>query len=120
MTTDDFAKLAPLVTGYELQPGKHYLFIADGKKFNYDLAKALSQNMRDHHPELTVFVIGTLEPKALEIRETTLADQIVAVEREWLDEQPPTPAGTQNFITAILPLLNRAIKVLQGTDVKTL
>lgn len=43
-----------------------------------------------------------------------VANQIVAAEREWLDEQPPTSEGTQNFITAILPLLGQAVKELRG------
>src|SRR6266852_3499495 len=115
MTTDDFAKLAPLVAGYELQPGKHYFFIADGSKFNHALAEDLSKTMREHHPQFKVFVLGT-GPDSIEIRETTLADALVAAQREWMDEQPPTVAGTQNFITAILPLLNRAIKILQGDE----
>lgn len=45
-----------------------------------------------------------------------LADKIVAVQREWLNEEPPTVSGTQNFITAILPLLNQAIKELRSFE----
>lgn len=47
-----------------------------------------------------------------------MADKIVATQREWLDEEPPTISGTQNFITALLPLLNQAIKELRGMERK--
>lgn len=116
LKVEDFAPLAPLVKAYELQPGKHYILVVDGRHFNYELANALLQRFHEEHPEIAAVVVATMEPKVVQVLETTLADALVAAQREWLDEQPPTAAGTQNFITAILPLLNRAVNALRGQN----
>ena len=109
ITTEDFAPLSQLVKGYELQPGKHYLFIADGKKFSYDLAHALLKHFREEHPEINVAIIGTTEAKGLDVRETTLADELEALKFAWLHR-----TSELGFIQAFEPLCNRAIKVLRG------
>lgn len=66
---EDFTPLAKLVSAYELVPGRDYLIIADGKTFSYDLAHALFAKLREQHPELSIFVVGTLYPKGLEVSE---------------------------------------------------
>ena len=62
---DDFQKIAPLVRGYELQPGKHYLIVCDGKDFKFGLAHALFKDLLDRHPEIEIHVIGTLKPNGI-------------------------------------------------------
>jgi hypothetical protein len=66
---DDFSKIAPLVRGYELQPGKHYLIVCDGKDFKFGLAHALFKNLLDLHPELQIHVVGTLKPSGIVVME---------------------------------------------------
>lgn len=56
---EDFSPIAPLAKAYELQPGKHYLVIFDGKAFSFELAYKLLGDLRDHHPELDVFMFVT-------------------------------------------------------------
>lgn len=65
---EDFKKLAALVNVYELQPGKHYLIVAEGKHFSYDLAHTLMRNILLLHPELDICIVATLYPKSIEVR----------------------------------------------------
>ena len=108
ITIDDFAPLAPLVKGYELDPAKHYFIICDGKKFEYKLAEALFKNIRENHPNLSVHIINTEAPKAIEVRETTLADKLAETLHGWQNVPP------MEFMGNLMPLLNRAIKALRG------
>jgi len=69
MKVEDYKPLATLVKGYELKPDHSYLFVCDGKKFSYELANALLRNVRDHHPNIGVFIIATPKSKGIEVRE---------------------------------------------------
>jgi hypothetical protein len=111
ITTEDFAPLATLVKGYELQPGKHYLFVAGGKKFDYQLAHALVKGFQDFHPDIHAAIIG--EPGQLDVRETTLADELEALKADVLDATEIPNVAAVNLATFV-PLLDRAIKVLRG------
>lgn len=66
---EDFEKIAELVRTYELQPGKHYLVIADGRHFSFELTHKLLNDLRDHHPELDVFIIAAPESKKISVAE---------------------------------------------------
>jgi hypothetical protein len=117
ITIDDFAPLSPLVKGYELDPAKHYFIICDGKKFEYKLAEALFKNIRENHPNLSIHIINTEAPKAIEVRETTLADQLDVVLKKWeriSDFDLSNGMDVVELITDLQPLLNRAIKALRG------
>lgn len=113
ITTEDFAPLAPLVKGYELQPGKCYLFVVDGRKFDYKLANSLLHHLRDEHPEISAAVIGTMEPKGIDVRETTLADQLEALVSEVTANQT-IPGLAEVEFPKFVSLVNRAIKALRG------
>lgn len=66
---DDFAKISPLVRGYELDPAKVYLIVCDGKDFNSGLAHSLMKDIMQMHPNLNVAVVASLKPKSIEVRE---------------------------------------------------
>lgn len=65
----DFDALSPLVKGYELQPDKVYLLIADGKKFSYELAYKLLADVREWHPEIHVCIIAAPDSNKLQLAE---------------------------------------------------
>lgn len=69
LNIDEFAKLAPLVKGYELRPGMAYVVICDGKHFNFELANAIMKDVRESHPDLNICIVATLHPKSIEIAE---------------------------------------------------
>lgn len=70
VTIDNFKPLAKLVAGYELQPGKTYLIVVDGKSFSRDLALSLFQSLRDSGADFDIHVVASLHPKGIEIRES--------------------------------------------------
>lgn len=80
MRVEDFEPLSTLIRAYELQPGKHYIVICDGKHFSYELAHALFAGLRENHPELEIQVIATTVPKGIQIGE----------KKEPRDESPST------------------------------
>ena len=80
---DDFAPLAKLVKGYELDPAKAYLIVCDGKSFSKGLAEALMRDVRQMHPDINIAIVATLHPKEIEVREKK-ADE----------KQEPGPAET--------------------------
>jgi hypothetical protein len=112
ITIDDFAPLGTLVKGYELDPAKHYVFIFDGKHFDRAAANSLFEKVRGEHPEMCIHIIGTQAPKAIEVLETTLANQIEA-KISALDSDGSWE-GIEQWDSGIKPLLNRAIKALRG------
>lgn len=69
MNVSDFTPLSPLVRAYELQPGKHYFVICDGRDFSFETASALLKDLRENHPELTVLIVATTKPKSMEVGE---------------------------------------------------
>lgn len=90
---EDFQKIAPLVRGYELQPGKHYLIVADGKDFKFGLAHALFKELRELHPELQIHVVGTLKPSGIVVMEKKDERTGDAIPRETQQEA----AGEKDF-----------------------
>jgi hypothetical protein len=68
MNVESLKKLAPLVSAYELIPGRNYVVLA-GKGFSYELAHALFKDVRENHPDIGIFVIVTPKSKNLEIAE---------------------------------------------------
>lgn len=75
LKVEDFQPLAPLVSVYELKPGMHYLVVAGGKDFDYNLANSLLRDLREHHPELDVFIVATAKPKSLEVRQENVTEE---------------------------------------------
>lgn len=69
LNIDDFTKVMPLAKGYELDPAKVYLVVADGKDFNASAVQALMRDIRQMHPDLSIAIVATLKPKSIEIRE---------------------------------------------------
>lgn len=69
LTIDDFAKLSPLVRGYELRPDRAYLIVCDGKDFSQGLAERLMQDIRQMHPDVNIAIVASLKPKSIEVRE---------------------------------------------------
>lgn len=69
LNIDDFAKLSPLVKGYELRSDCAYLVVCDGKDFSQSLAEALMNDIRQMHPDLNIAIVATLKPKSIEVRE---------------------------------------------------
>lgn len=82
MKVEDFKKLAPLVNAYELQPGKHYVVVCDGRHFDFGLANALLKHVTEMHQGLEICVIATLHPKSIEVREKDEASQPIPGESE--------------------------------------
>lgn len=66
---EDFSKISALVKAYELQPGKHYLVIADKRDFSFALTHNLLNDLRDNHPELDVFIIAVPDAKKIDVAE---------------------------------------------------
>lgn len=69
ITIDNFKPLAKLVAGYELQPGKTYLIVVDGRSFSPELAQSLFKSIRDSGVDLDIHVVATMKPKEIEVRE---------------------------------------------------
>lgn len=113
LTTEDFKPLGALVKGYELEAGKHYLLIVDGRGFDYGLANALLSRLREEHPEICAHIIATIEPKKVDVRETTLADELEALVKDATDHQT-IPNLAEIDLSTFLPVMNRAIKALRG------
>jgi DNA-binding transcriptional LysR family regulator len=66
---EEFEKVMQLQSSYELQPGKTYLLVADGRHFNYEHVNALLARLREQHPDIHVSIIATTAPKGLELHE---------------------------------------------------
>lgn len=113
ITIEDFAALSPLIKAYELQPGRHYLFVCDGKHFDYDLANALIRRLRENHPEIHGAVLASLSPKGIDVRETTLADELERLTAEVTANQT-IPGLAEVEFPKFVSLINRAIKTLRG------
>jgi hypothetical protein len=54
---------------YELQPGKHYIVVADGKDFPFGMLEGLFRDIRMLHPELEICIVGTMKRSKIKIME---------------------------------------------------
>lgn len=113
ITIEDFAPLSTLVRAYELQPGKHYLIVCDGKSFDFALASNLFKRVAEWHPEAVVAVVNTLAPKSVTVVETTLADEMANARPELLTDD----CGCSECLAkhqSLAQLLDRAVAALRG------
>lgn len=67
---EDWKEVADLVKVYELQPGKHYLILADAKGYSVTILNKLFANLRADHPELDVLhVVATPSVSKIKLME---------------------------------------------------
>jgi hypothetical protein len=85
MKVNDFKALGKLPDVYEMEPGKTYLVIADGKKFSHEAAQALLRSAEADG--LSFHIIATLCPKALLVGTGTVTGSEGSGEVVLSDEQ---------------------------------
>lgn len=66
---EDFDELSPLVKAYELQPGKFYLLIVEGKGFSYEAAHKMLEKVREYHPDINLFIQVVAKDQKVKVAE---------------------------------------------------